>query len=192
MYQLHCLIRPQVDYITDSDIKNAPLLSRDKSGVLFSEISYIVKPGIVYCDRSWPYKKKRTVIYIKITVQLVRVFITCKTRTREQKYKIKRTSDAIMRVEALDWSEWRDLNPRPLPPQGSALPPEPHPDSLCCLFSWQRWYYITTNPFCQVFFQKNLDFNKCFTFDTLHCIVNQNETFLTTFPHYSTKSIRVV
>ena len=26
------------------------------------------------------------------------------------------------------WSEWRDLNPRPLPPQGSALPPEPHPD----------------------------------------------------------------
>ena len=26
------------------------------------------------------------------------------------------------------WSEWRDLNPRPLPPQGSALPTAPHPD----------------------------------------------------------------
>ena len=28
------------------------------------------------------------------------------------------------------WSEWRDLNPRPLPPQGSALPPEPHPEQM--------------------------------------------------------------
>ena len=28
----------------------------------------------------------------------------------------------------LFWSEWRDLNPRPLPPQGSTLPAAPHPD----------------------------------------------------------------
>ena len=26
------------------------------------------------------------------------------------------------------WSEWLDLNQRPLPPQGSALPTAPHPD----------------------------------------------------------------
>ena len=26
------------------------------------------------------------------------------------------------------WSEWQDLNLRPLPPQGSALPAAPHPD----------------------------------------------------------------
>ena len=38
------------------------------------------------------------------------------------------------------WSEWRDLNPRPLPPQGSALPPEPHPDFVLqdCLPCPQR------------------------------------------------------
>ena len=28
----------------------------------------------------------------------------------------------------LFWSEWQDLNLRPLPPQGSALPTAPHPD----------------------------------------------------------------
>ena len=28
------------------------------------------------------------------------------------------------------WSEWHDLNVRPLPPQGSALPTAPHPDKL--------------------------------------------------------------
>ena len=33
-----------------------------------------------------------------------------------------------MRYEHLLWSEWQDLNLRPLPPQGSALPAAPHPD----------------------------------------------------------------
>ena len=29
------------------------------------------------------------------------------------------------------WSEWRDLNSRPLDPQSSALPTAPHPE-MCC------------------------------------------------------------
>ena len=29
-----------------------------------------------------------------------------------------------------DWSEWRDLNSRPLDPQSSALPAAPHPDNV--------------------------------------------------------------
>ncbi len=29
---------------------------------------------------------------------------------------------------ATTWSEWRDLNSRPLDPQSSALPAAPHPD----------------------------------------------------------------
>ncbi len=28
------------------------------------------------------------------------------------------------------WSEWRDLNSRPLDPQSSALPTAPHPDAI--------------------------------------------------------------
>ena len=31
------------------------------------------------------------------------------------------------------WSEWQDLNLRPLPPQGSALPTAPHPDTILLL-----------------------------------------------------------
>ena len=31
------------------------------------------------------------------------------------------------------FSEWLDLNQRPLPPQGSALPTAPHPDIRCAL-----------------------------------------------------------
>ena len=33
------------------------------------------------------------------------------------------------------WSEWHDLNVRPLPPQGSALPTAPHPDLLSSAFA---------------------------------------------------------
>ena len=33
-------------------------------------------------------------------------------------------------TRAFSWSEWLDLNQRPLPPQGSALPTAPHPDKL--------------------------------------------------------------
>ena len=46
----------------------------------------------------------------------------------------------------IKWSEWRDLNSRPLDPQSSALPTAPHPDI-------QNGYYIIT-LFCllQVFF----------------------------------------
>ena len=31
-------------------------------------------------------------------------------------------------VKGKNWSEWRDSNPRPLAPEASTLPPEPHPD----------------------------------------------------------------
>ena len=33
-----------------------------------------------------------------------------------------------IRITVLSWSEWRDLNPRPLGPEPSALPTALHPD----------------------------------------------------------------
>ena len=36
--------------------------------------------------------------------------------------------DNVVRI-IIVWSEWRDLNSRPLDPQSSALPTAPHPDT---------------------------------------------------------------
>ena len=40
------------------------------------------------------------------------------------------------------WSEWRDLNSRPLDPQSSALPTALHPDILFCCASRGQLVYI--------------------------------------------------
>ena len=48
---------------------------------------------------------------------------------------------------SLKWSEWRDLNSRPLDPQSSALPTAPHPDN--------DRYITTFNYNMQYFFEKN-------------------------------------
>ena len=40
------------------------------------------------------------------------------------------------------WSEWRDLNPRPLGPEPSTLPSALHPDNICCtqlFYTGCRW-----------------------------------------------------
>lgn len=50
----------------------------------------------------------------------------------EEKLQKRRTSTTQMRIEVLVWSEWRDLNSRPLDPQSSALPTAPHPDVAHC------------------------------------------------------------
>ena len=63
----------------------------------------------------------------------------------------QRKSERARQTQGLScsfWSEWHDLNVRPLPPQGSALPTAPHPDAIP-VFSWKQlffrvpWYYIT-------------------------------------------------
>ena len=41
-----------------------------------------------------------------------------------------------IQIGCFDWSEWRDLNSRPLDPQSSALPTAPHPE-MCCSKSAQ-------------------------------------------------------
>ena len=69
------------------------------------------------------------------------------------------------------WSEWRDLNPRPLPPQGSALPNCATPRFLFCNMS----DYTTIGWFCQGLFFKN----GCF----LNCII-KCEKILHVFSHY--------
>ena len=46
------------------------------------------------------------------------------------------------------WSEWHDLNVRPLPPQGSALPTAPHPDAR----SIKPMHYSTIVRRCQPLF----------------------------------------
>ena len=43
----------------------------------------------------------------------------------------------------IDWSEWRDLNSRPLDPQSSALPTALHPVLFSCGFLKPLCYYNT-------------------------------------------------
>ena len=43
--------------------------------------------------------------------------------------KIKKIEGKTICFTLKNWSEWRDLNSRPLDPQSSALPTAPHPDS---------------------------------------------------------------
>ena len=50
------------------------------------------------------------------------------------------------------WSEWRDLNSRPLDPQSSALPTAPHPDNVC--------YYTGYPVKKQALFSKKSEFFK--------------------------------
>ena len=47
---------------------------------------------------------------------------------RKKKNRSIKPKDFILRF--LRWSEWRDLNSRPLDPQSSALPAAPHPDNV--------------------------------------------------------------
>ena len=58
------------------------------------------------------------------------------------------------------WSEWRDLNPRPLPPQGSALPNCATPRLLFC----NMRDYTITGWFCQGLFCKKRLFGKNISF----------------------------
>ena len=60
-----------------------------------------------------------------------------------------------IQIGCFDWSEWRDLNSRPLDPQSSALPAAPHPDSVvvasatCVIIQDSNW---NVNPFFKIFF----------------------------------------
>ena len=49
--------------------------------------------------------------------------------------------DNVVRI-IIVWSEWRDLNSRPLDPQSSALPTALHPDILFCCASRGQLVYI--------------------------------------------------
>ena len=53
---------------------------------------------------------------------------------------------------SVKWSEWRDLNSRPLDPQSSALPTAPHPDNVC--------YYTGYPVKKQALFSKKSEFFK--------------------------------
>ena len=67
----------------------------------------------------------------KSHVYLVRAFIMCQTLTREQKQYKKRTSYAIMRVEALDWLGRLDSNQRMAESKSAALPLGDAPVQCC-------------------------------------------------------------
>ena len=55
---------------------------------------------------------------------LIQLFIQ-----KEKSERISHLEDTVRII--LFWSEWRDLNSRPLDPQSSALPTAPHPDKRC-------------------------------------------------------------
>ena len=50
------------------------------------------------------------------------------TSKKNQTRRNRSLSQKSTLSRAFSWSEWLDLNQRPLPPQGSALPTAPHPD----------------------------------------------------------------
>ena len=50
------------------------------------------------------------------------------------KSRKKQKQSQTKRFDSVSWSEWRDLNPRPLDPQSSALPTALHPDIICAPF----------------------------------------------------------
>ena len=64
-----------------------------------------------------------------------------------------------LRFQDFYWSEWRDLNSRPLDPQSSALPTALHPDFSLLLSCGSQLVYISM-PFIkmQAFFRKFLNF----------------------------------
>ena len=66
--------------------------------------------------------------------------------------------DNVVRI-IIVWSEWRDLNSRPLDPQSSALPTALHPDFSLLLSCGSQLVYISM-PFIkmQAFFRKFLNF----------------------------------
>ena len=58
------------------------------------------------------------------------------TEQRARKYRKKyRFLTKMVKHRYFPWSEWRDLNSRPLDPQSSALPTAPHPDDVYCSMS---------------------------------------------------------
>lgn len=67
----------------------------------------------------------------------------------------KRDHNIVM----ISWSEWRDLNSRPLDPQSSALPAAPHPDDF---------YIITCSDIkCKSFFEFGRFFYNSFRIRTI-------------------------
>ena len=63
--------------------------------------------------------------------------------------------DNVVRI-IIVWSEWRDLNSRPLDPQSSALPTALHPDGLLLMFRSQLVYINTPFYEMQVLFSNFL------------------------------------
>ena len=53
-----------------------------------------------------------------------------------------RNKKSVSPLRTHRWSEWRDLNSRPLDPQSSALPTALHPDILFCCASRGQLVYI--------------------------------------------------
>ena len=53
-----------------------------------------------------------------------------------------RNKKSVSPLRTHRWSEWRDLNSRPLDPQSSALPTALHPDILFCCASRGQLLYI--------------------------------------------------
>ena len=76
-----------------------------------------------------------------------------------KKYNIKKANHNSIKIAVSLWSEWRDLNSRPLDPQSSALPTAPHPDIKSCTCSLPDvGYYNTENQNVKIFFKIFGDF----------------------------------
>ena len=83
-----------------------------------------------------------------------------------------------IKIGVLIWSEWRDLNPRPLPPQGSALPTAPHPDLTG--YWWRPIFYIIAYFFWFVkcFFKKILIWQNFFICYNKNSRTDDNEEYI--------------
>ena len=76
---------------------------------------------------SSPLFRRRKSIVVAIVVKGI-IGATFLQKKYEKPLKTKEKSTENSCFLCFSWSEWQDLNLRPLPPQGSALPTAPHPD----------------------------------------------------------------
>ena len=74
-------------------------------------------------------------------------------RERGDVFQRKTKSPETVTVSGLIWSEWRDLNSRPLDPQSSALPTALHPDTPTSL-EVSLVIIARFFPKCKLFFKK--------------------------------------
>ena len=85
------------------------------------------------------HSKEQIILYAGPQIEKVARFRATKSKSLKMRNK-----KSVSPFRTHRWSEWRDLNSRPLDPQSSALPTALHPDILFFRISRGQLVYINT------------------------------------------------